>query len=57
MDRWVIICADGLPLADFETGQIALLPSVREAANWMIHSDQRVERYDPEKHPKRPTTR
>ena len=53
MNRWVIICQDGLPLADYDTGELALLPSVREAANWMMPRDLRVERYDPAKHRKR----
>jgi hypothetical protein len=55
--HWVIICADDKPLADFETGAIVLLPSVREAANWMIPRDQRVERYDPAVHKRRPGDR
>jgi len=29
--HWVIICADGLPLAEFESGRIVLLPTVPRA--------------------------
>lgn len=52
--HWVIICADGLPLAEFESGRVVLLPTVREASKWMMPSDLRVERYDPAVHVKRP---
>lgn len=42
---WTIICKSGKPLR-YETGDIVLLPSVREAANWMVPSDLRVERWN-----------